>query len=202
MGQDKALISIGQETLLQHTCRVAADFCEHVAVISPHADRYRGYLPNSVNLLPEGVLPDQAGAYQGPVVGVLQAIEILYQQNNWIDEAWFHHWLLVLACDLPNLSAEVLASWQPFVGKQPNPVMACLPRRQGRWEPLCGFYRINCRNSLRDYVDQGGRSFQGWLNHQTITQLPLSDESMLVNLNTPEDLQRWQDREYSNSQSG
>lgn len=193
MGQDKALIATGQETLLLRTCRVASESCERVAVITSNPEQYQVHLPDWVEIILETPLPVQAESYQGPLVGMLQAMKALARQAPLTTvETNSRRWLLVLACDLPNLSAPILEDWQQLVKGQPQHVGACLPQRQGRWEPLCGFYRFTYQDSIQRYIDQGGRSFQGWLNRQSVTRLPLADEKMLFNLNTPEDLQQWQ----------
>lgn len=184
LGQDKALLSLGQETLLQRTCRVAAECAAAVYVITPHTERYQTLVP-MIGILQEQPLRGQSELYQGPLVGLLQALDYLAEQPTHTP------WVLALACDLPNLSPRVLQTWWHGVSQQPPDALACLPRRQGRWEPLCGFYSMASRSSLQQYVGQGGRSFQGWLNQQAVMPLPLKDEAMLMNLNTPEDVQVW-----------
>lgn len=190
MGEDKALLSVGPETLLQRTCRVAAACCEGVYVITPFPERYRHQLFGNIILIQESPLPGQQEAFHGPLVGLLQAINFLdFTQHSYQSQ---NLWILALACDLPNLSDKVLAHWQHLVSTQPLGIMACLPQRQGHWEPLCGFYRGACQDSMEHYVSQGGRSFQGWLRHESVTKLPLAEPAMLLNLNTPEDWQNWQ----------
>jgi molybdopterin-guanine dinucleotide biosynthesis protein A len=39
-----------------------------------------------------------------------------------------------------------------------------------------------------DFINQGGRSFQGWLKLYPVAALPLSTPDMLFNCNTPDDL--------------
>ncbi|MEN9203843.1 MAG: hypothetical protein Q6K92_09555, partial [Thermostichus sp. DG_1_5_bins_95] len=60
---------------------------------------------------------------------------------------------------------------------------------QRGWEPLCGFYRLSQMHQLEAFVSSGGRSFQVWLEQIPTAVLPLTDQGMLLNCNTPEDLQ-------------
>ncbi|NMF85526.1 molybdenum cofactor guanylyltransferase [Nodosilinea sp. P-1105] len=188
MGQDKALISLGTETLLQHTCQVALACAHPVYVVTPWPDRYQADLPPGVNVIPEVPLPGESATFHGPLVGFTQGLEVLAQLPATAQPAW----VLVLACDLPNLT---LAALQPWIGDLTTlapGILAYLPKRQGRWEPLCGFYRLRCIESLQTFIAAGGRSFQRWCAQSPVAQIELQDETLLVNLNTPQDLAQWQ----------
>lgn len=98
-------------------------------------------------------------------------------------------WVLLLACDLPNLSIPVLQTWIDELGSIPAQSIAYLPQHVDKgWEPLCGFYRRGCLDSLLKYIDDGGRSFQGWLATSPVTQLTIADPRSLANCNTPADV--------------
>jgi molybdopterin-guanine dinucleotide biosynthesis protein A len=186
MGQDKALLNLGGETLIAHTCRIAVDCGHQVYVVTPFAESYRDHLPESAKIVLETPLPGQTELHHGPLVGLMQGLNALTSLSL------VAPWVLVLACDLPNLSSAVLQQWQSVVQTQPEDILTCLPQRQGRWEPLCGFYRLTSLSSIKHYIHQGGRSFQGWLRQQSVKPLPLSDDRMLMNLNTRDDWQQWQ----------
>jgi molybdopterin-guanine dinucleotide biosynthesis protein A len=96
-------------------------------------------------------------------------------------------WVLLLSCDLPQLDQGTILQWLEDLVAVPATTMACLPQGEKGWEPLCGFYRSACRESLRSFIDQGGRSFQRWLQTQEVAVLPVCDQSRLFNCNTPED---------------
>ena len=97
-------------------------------------------------------------------------------------------WVLLLACDLPNLQIPVFQDWvQELDNTQPQNI-AWLAKNDYGWEPLCGFYRTSCLPLLLDFINQGGRSFQGWLKLYPVATLPLSTPHILFNCNTPDDL--------------
>lgn len=189
MGEDKAQLSLGSETLLQHTCRVALACTPRVSVVTPWPARYRPTLPPEVCVIPEQPLPGETERFHGPLVALAQAIEAIQTSP---DQPESIDWVLALACDLPNLSPEPLRRWMTDLDTLDPDVLAYLPRRQGRWEPLCGFYRRRCLRSLKMYVAKGGRSFQNWGAQNPITPAPVEDNNLLVNLNTPQDFKRWQ----------
>lgn len=178
MGQDKALIAIDGLPLLLRVCQVAGQVADSVYVVTAWEDRYRDLCAAAgaeiiLELLPSGVP-------QGPVCGFLQGLAQVQTD-----------WLLLLACDLPNLRAEVLCGWRDLLPAAPSEAMALLPQSPAGWEPLCGFYRSQCQASLRAFSEAGGRSFQTWLKQQSVQPLPGCDSAMLLNCNTPADLRRY-----------
>jgi molybdenum cofactor guanylyltransferase len=176
MGQDKALIPIAGVPMLQRVCQVALHCCPHVYVVTPWGDRYQSLLPPGCVLIPEIPLSNETEPH-GPLVGFAQGLAQVQAE-----------WILLLACDLPRLQTEVIQSWIAQLPAIDDSVMALLYRSPKAWDPLCGFYRRRCLATLNTYIAQGGRSFQGWLAGLTVQELTLSDDGMLFNCNTPQDL--------------
>jgi molybdopterin-guanine dinucleotide biosynthesis protein A len=178
MGRDKALIEIDGVPLLLRVAAVAQQVAEAVYVVTAWTERYRDLCKQAqIQLIPEPLESMPPGAICGFLRGLTQV------QADW---------LLLLACDLPNLRAEVLQTWRMQLAEVPPDVMAVLPQSEGGWEPLCGFYRSQCQASLQAFVDAGGRSFQTWLNQQSVQVLSAHAPAMLLNCNTPADLQQVQ----------
>ncbi|HIK54428.1 MAG TPA: molybdenum cofactor guanylyltransferase [Synechococcales cyanobacterium M55_K2018_004] len=180
MGRDKALIPVQGVPLLQRVC-AAAKFCTDRVIIvarqgsSDHVDHsYLAQLPAGCELVIESSRSEYP---QGPLVGFVHG---LTQINT--------PWVLLLACDLPNIRGEVLQQWVGLLPHVPQEAIALLPRTEKGWEPLCGFYRSKALPSLEQFVQRGGRSFQRWLAAENVQQLSLEDPAVLFNCNTPEDL--------------
>ncbi|MGB7414174.1 MAG: molybdenum cofactor guanylyltransferase [Thermosynechococcaceae cyanobacterium] len=171
MGTDKALLSWQGIPLLQRVCKVSAQCCPAVAVLTPWPQRYLALVDPSVQLI------EEVAPHQGPLVALLQGFELISSP-----------WVLLLACDLPCLEAQVLQAW---IGQLPSEGLAQVPSQNGHWEPLCGFYHQHCRPQLQTFVDQGGRSFQQWLNQMPVQTLVVDDAiaPMLRNCNTHKDLE-------------
>lgn len=174
MGKDKALIDIRGVPLLQRTATLIGAYTNPVYIITPWTQRYQKIVPSSCHLLQE-VCP--FGETQGPLVGFAQALP--YVKTEWV---------LLLACDLPNLTIQAIEEWLQQLDQVSDDVIACLPPHTKGWEPLCGFYRSSCLTSLENFIQQEGRSFQSWLNNQFVQELFVSDRSVLFNCNTLEDL--------------
>ena len=181
MGQDKALIEIQGVPLLRRVYDVARCCAPAVSVVTPWPERYRALLPRSCTLIQEAPLENAAGNAvlgHGPLVGFAQGLAQVTTA-----------WVLLLACDLPQLQAEPLQAGIERLVSSPDRAIALLPRHAKGWEPLCGFYHRRCLTDLEFFIQQGGRSFQKWLEQQIVEVLPISNPHLLFNCNTPDDLQ-------------
>ena len=174
MGRDKATIEIAGVPLIRRIYDVVATCIDlgEIYVVTPWPERYRQVLPTNCNF----ILEQQP--HQGPLLAFAQALAEI--------EAT---WLLLLACDLPNLSTPVIQDWIDRLPSIDSQSIAYLPRHVSKgWEPLCGFYRQICHESAIEYIHSGGQSFQGWLEMQVVTELIIADPRCLANCNTPADL--------------
>lgn len=178
MGQDKALLEIDGVPMLQRVCAIARQCADPVYVVTPWVERYQAIVPPDCQFIRETAALGGTGS-QGPLVGFAQALGQV--QTDWV---------LLLACDLPQLRADVLQTWAQQLDQVDPAAIACLPRHPKGWEALCGFYRQNSLAGLQAFVESGGRSFQHWLIQHLVTELPLDDAQMLFNCNTPADIDR------------
>jgi len=171
MGTDKALLKVGEKVLIEKIVNIAMRVAPQVYVLSPWPERYQSVLPSSCQLLLEVKSNDLS---HGPLIAFAQALPQIESE-----------WILLLACDLPNLSSEVLRHGYSSL---PTKAMVYLAESDFGWEPLCGFYRKTCYESLLNYLQTGGKSFQGWLNSITVEKWKITDRSILFNCNSPDDL--------------
>ncbi len=174
MGKDKALIEVQGVPLLQRIATLIQAYANPVYIITPWIERYQTIIPANCYLLRESY---PSGETQGPLVGFAQAL--VYVKTDWV---------LLLACDLPNLTTQAVEQWLQELHHVSDEAIAYLPRHQKGWEPLCGFYRSSCLTSLDSFIQAGGRSFQQWLQPHSVQELFVSDRSVLFNCNTPMDL--------------
>jgi molybdenum cofactor guanylyltransferase len=173
MGRDKALLEIDGIPLLTRICSLGLRFSERVYVVSGRD--YEEWLPIGCHQIDDHLL-------EGPVYAFAEALNQIEITSSWI---------LLLSCDLPYLNEATLKQWIEQLYQVPETAIAYLAKNpQGFSEVLCGFYRIECYQSLMAFVQQGGRSFQQWLRSQTVEELLWDDRSVFFNCNSPED---WQD---------
>ena len=171
MGHDKALIKVSGVPLLRRVCEAALHCTKQVYVVTAWVDRHRPILPPHCHLIVDI-------HRQGPLVGFTHGLA--QTQTDWV---------LLLACDLPRLQGETLQLWTAELETLSPDTIALLPYSQKGWEPLCGFYRRRCLSDLQQFVNQGRRSFQSWLSNQQVQELRLENREILLNCNTPQDLE-------------
>lgn len=173
MGRDKALILWHGQPMLQRVCRVAADCCQLVYILTPWPDRYQGQISGDYQWLME------SNPGLGPLMALSQALAQIETE-----------WILLLACDLPELDRGILQQWSEQLWDLSPDILAVVPQSGARWEPMCGFYRKKADRALKAFIQSGGRSFQGWFQQIPVQSLAVGqcESQMLRNCNTPEDL--------------
>lgn len=187
MGRDKAALPVGDAPLaLRAAHRLAAVHPEVTEVAV--ADRRRGLVPGFPSLL------DGPGA--GPAAGLLGAA-LAYPGRS----------LLALACDLPGVSTDLLAGLAGFGGRFDWAV----PRWQGGIEPLCALYGPAALATLARRVDAGRMALHALAEEEGLRVCFLEGEAlaaygraeeMFFNLNTPEDVARWEGRRQGGGAPG
>ena len=207
MGTDKALLPIQGVPLIRRIYDVVKPCCASVYVVSPWGDRYRSVLPPACQFLPEELSANEKQVSQqslgkkqspafythGPLIGFYQGLSqlISISHSTTTDQDVMPQWVLLLACDLPNLQTDVIQEWCDRLNHCSPSTMALLPNHSTKgWHPLCGFYRYRCLPSLERFIEQGGQSFQKWLVNEEVRSLSVSNPSLLFNCNTPEDVRR------------
>jgi molybdopterin-guanine dinucleotide biosynthesis protein A len=183
MGSDKALLEIHGETLLSRTSRIALQVADSIYIVARSQEQYQSLricCQDSIRLV-----LDQK--FDGALVGFWQGLNAIADDPP--------DWILLLACDLPNIQSDILQTWASQLDTLPKTAIAYLPRHEEdnsdqsrkQWEPLCGFYRWQCRESLAEFIEKGQRSFQKWLDTQEVVEIPDVPLAMLFNCNTPND---------------
>ena len=176
MGRDKASLVVGADGLTQ--ARRAADllgkFCERTFVSLRDGQT-----------APEGaqgleVLVDSP-LVQGPLSGILAA----FQKDP--EAAW-----LVLACDLPFISEQVLSHLNAHrKSNDAPPFVAFASSNDGLPEPLCAVYEPSARAVLERHAARGHFCPRHIMIEEKaeLIALPEGATDALTNLNTPQDLE-------------
>jgi molybdopterin-guanine dinucleotide biosynthesis protein A len=99
MGRDKALITLQGVPLLRQVCEVALNCASPVYVVTSWPERYQDILPDACRVIQEVPLPGETEPH-GPLVAFAQGLA--HVETDWV---------LLLACDLPQLQVKVLQGW-------------------------------------------------------------------------------------------
>jgi molybdopterin-guanine dinucleotide biosynthesis protein A len=168
MGRDKAMLPYCQGTLLEH---IAAQvrWAAGCATLVGRPERYRAF--------PYPGIPDQSPD-GGPLCGIQAALQ-----------ASSAEWNLVVACDMPALTARLLGAL--LGAAQRSGADALLPvSPSGHPQPLCAVYRRTSLPFLTQALQRRVRKVTRALAGLRVDYRPVSRESWFQNVNTPEDWAR------------
>lgn len=170
LGTDKALVRLGNETLLERSVRTLEAVARHVVIAGGESGRYA--IPGIPCLA--DTIPDA-----GPLGGLCAAMQSTDAET-----------ILLLACDLPFVSAPLMQLL--LTTDAGTPVV--IPRSGGIVQPLCGRFATNLRPSLQAYLAGGGRKVMGFVSTcpHAFCDIepghPLYHPSLLSNINFRDDL--------------
>lgn len=170
MGRDKALITLDGRTLLDRALDLLEPEVQELLVIGD-PQRYGHVGPFVIGDDIPGV---------GPLGGIITAMRYAS-----------HDRMLVIACDMPNLTPEVLRFLKANLQHDAH---ALVPACDGRPEPLAAAYHRRCRSAFESCVAQGEWKVSNALEQvgATFVQIcPGEDgwpETLFRNINTPNDL--------------
>jgi molybdopterin-guanine dinucleotide biosynthesis protein A len=121
-----------------------------------------------------GGIPDRYPG-EGPLGGILTALEHTSAE-----------WNLIVACDLPQLTAAFLV--RLLDEAEAAQCDALLPYTAGgRPQPLCAVYRATARHTIEQRFQAGIRKVTLGLEGLLVHRLEVSEALQFQNVNTPED---------------
>jgi molybdopterin-guanine dinucleotide biosynthesis protein A len=182
MGVDKALLEVRGMPMLERVTRTAARVCEELLVVG-RAEAPAGW-PGDLQAI---FLADEVPDFAGPVAGLVRALE--YAKAAEPPGA-----VLLLACDMPLVSAETLAGLlaahaTAAAGEsgEVRVTMAVSRETDGTIyaEPTCSIYEPALLPELRDMLRTNRRSLQGLLRWSGVRSYTIPPERAweLLNVN-------------------
>lgn len=172
MGQDKAVLRLSGQTLLERMAQRLGEAAGSVSLVGDPV-RYSGYgWP---------VLPDQFPG-EGPLGGLCTAL-----QSNQAE------WNVLLACDMPDVTFDIL---RHLVGLANSVEADCVVPEAvpGKPQPLCAVYHQRCRPAAEAMLASGERRARDLLSRVNTHYWRDCDPSWFLNVNTPEDWERFRDQ--------
>ncbi|MFC2159084.1 molybdenum cofactor guanylyltransferase [Acidobacteriota bacterium] len=164
MGRDKALLPVGNETLIE---RLISQLNEYFAeiIISVSSDRNYTFLPY------KRVQDIESG--QGPMMGLYSALSHSKNEKNF-----------VISCDIPDIGISFV---ERMVALADGCDIVVPLSHGGKYEPLFAVYSKSVRKEMAGLLDTGERSLLPLFNILSIRTLPIEGESWFKNLNTFQD---------------
>lgn len=185
-GADKALVRLGDKTMLQRTGDLLASVCHDVTIVA-RAGKYAGAR--------WPVLADRWPG-EGPLGGILTALNSLREAPAPEDLFALVHgpcpFAVILSCDMPFLTKQFLGFLiERAVASEASVIV---PECGGRLEPLCACWCSQSAKAIQEAFDAGGRKVTEAMKHVPMEVL---DEAawkrfdnhgrLFWNMNTPAD---------------
>jgi molybdopterin-guanine dinucleotide biosynthesis protein A len=166
MGQDKALLTLGGEPLVQRAVRKLSAICAEVAIAGSTEDLARF----------GRVIPDKSPDC-GPLGGIVSALE----QSSF-------EWNLFLPVDAPFVPVSTLKALLCMAAGFPSVCVCVMGRVQGRMQPLCAVYSRKALGVLQQELAGGRWKVLSAIEAAgSVKVVDFEDASGFVNLNTPEE---------------
>jgi molybdopterin-guanine dinucleotide biosynthesis protein A len=171
-GADKASLPIGDARIIDRQLAALSAVADDVRIVANDRDRYAGL---GLRVIPDAVMD------RGPLGGLYTAL---------LDAT--HERVLVLACDLPFVTAALLQRLVAESGTGQE-IDAVVPRSARGLEPLCALYRRRCAGVALARIERGELAVAALLADLRVHELgpealaPYDDGSLFENVNTPHD---------------
>ena len=162
IGGGKPLRLLGGRTLLARAIEQASRWSDCVAIAARDASQ--------VGESRLTILTDPPGL-EGPLGGFASALRLDRPA------------VLTIPCDMPFLPEDLAARLGEAVGESG----AALAKSRGQVHPVCGFWRREALEQIRDYASSGRRSLIGLAEFIGYTAVEW-DGDPFFNINSPEDL--------------
>ncbi len=169
MGTDKSLLEVDGKPMIAHIVDQLRPHFAQVLVSANDPDKYA-----FLNLR---VVADRV-VDQGPLMGIASALE-----------AAIHDRVFVTACDIPDLDVDLMAS----LLRRAQHHDGAVPRTPaGHLEPLFAVYRKRFAAAANATLATAARGVRAAIERSDMAIIDLDAESDPINLNTPEDLARYE----------
>ncbi|HXM58190.1 MAG TPA: molybdenum cofactor guanylyltransferase [Candidatus Dormibacteraeota bacterium] len=171
MGRPKALLPVGDATLVEWLAARLAPAFSHLLVAARSADQLPPALRRHL------VRDLHVGA--GPLAGVEAALA-----------ASPHDLVVAVACDMPAVTVELAERLADAATAGPT-YDAAVPRIDGRPEPACAAYRRSAAGPIAAALREGRYKAAHALAELHVNWLDDEDPGLFTNLNTPADYERF-----------
>ena len=167
----KALIQLGEQTIIERTVRLFQKLFDEVIIVTNSFDDYVHLGATlTTDLIPE----------TGPLGGIYSGLVRSSSDYNF-----------VVACDMPFIDPAIILHLQNYTYSGSYDVI--VPEFNGFIEPLFAFYSKNCSPSVLDHIHQRNFKIRSFYSRVKVKEVPCSHfksvERAFFNINTREDLQ-------------
>lgn len=166
VGADKGLVEYRGRKLIEHVIdRIAPQVEDIVISANRNLDAYSGFGFR--------VVADDSPNFLGPLAGLAAGMQEADTP-----------FLLSVACDLPDLPADLVLRLCTGLGENDVVIAATSDGRQN----VVALYRREVHVALQNYLAGGGRKVADWQSSLAYTTVRFDDTAAFANINSPADL--------------
>ena len=164
MGRDKALLPLNGSTLVEQVASRVLLAAGAVTLVGP---------PGQYRSLGYPIVADRVSGC-GPLGGVFTALGVSQAD-----------WNLIVACDMPDLTAGFLGDL--LQAAEAAGADCLVPQTASGLDPLCAVYHRRCLTSASSCITRKVFKMHDFVSSLRFAAWPVSDPSVLVNANTPDE---------------
>lgn len=184
MGFDKAFLMDREQYLLPETLRRLGTLFEQAVLVSNTKAKFEDRTDfGSISVL------EDLYKEKGPLGGISTALEQVGTE-----------YIFVMACDMPLPDISLIGRMYRNLGGEQ--VLVCC--HQGKLEPLLAFYHKSCLPVFQSQMEKAELKPRSAFPSLRVGLYDLSDDETgnIVNLNTPEDVEKWSGKAAERESSG
>lgn len=167
--RDKGLIELNHQPLVVYALDAMKEVADHLVI---NANRNI----NDYKQLGYPVISDLDGSFSGPLAGVLSVMQ--QAQSDYV---------FSVPCDCPLINASMLQRMVDTLNQ--HQAECCIPDDGERVHPVFLLLKTELQTSLADYLANGQRKIDRWLEQHQLVKVDCSDQpETFLNVNTPEQL--------------
>lgn len=171
MGFDKSLLQLDGEYVLLKTVACLQEIFSEIVLITD----CKGKFPEAFQSI--SIIEDNY-CEEGPLGGLVTSLETVTSC-----------WVFLLACDMPNISLELILEMARFINESYE-IVVC--KQGNRLHPLFAFYHKKCLSVLKQQLLlTNNRRMIEEFKQFSVKVIKMDQRIHFVNINIPKELEQW-----------
>jgi len=172
MGTDKGMLSINDQTMLEHICKQLRGTFSQILISAGDAEKY--------SFAGFEVVRDKISS-QGPLMGIASALEASANEINF-----------VVACDIPHIEMDCV---RKMLTEARGADIVVPTTGDKKYEPLFAIYRKSALDAIKRTLRKGERKISEVFDKCEVKYIDLGKADWLININTLAEYEEFQRRQ-------
>lgn len=172
MGTDKGMLSINDQTMLEHICKQLRGTFSQILISAGEIEKY--------SFAGFEVVRDKISS-QGPLMGIASALEASANEINF-----------VVACDIPHIEMDCV---RKMLTEARGADIVVPTTGDKKYEPLFAIYRKSALDAIKRTLRKGERKISEVFDKCEVKYIDLGKADWLININTLAEYEEFQRRQ-------